>query len=109
MDDVPGTGAQTLQFGIRFFNNSTKGGSTFFNTVTNEAWRFAFSPDGTNPPPTDSEMFLDPIAGGPTVASAIWEGGAASAFKTTVPVPEPSSSLTLLLGAGLLLGSRRRK
>ncbi|MFT6179506.1 MAG: hypothetical protein ACJA16_000201 [Akkermansiaceae bacterium] len=109
IDDVPGTASQTLQFGIRFFNNSTIGGSTFFNTVTNEAWRFTFSPEGTNPPPTDSEMFLDPTAGGLTVGSAIWEGGAPSAFKTTVPVPEPSSSLTLLLGAGLLLSSRRRK
>lgn len=107
--DIPGSTSQSFQFGIRFFNNSSKAGSSFFNTVTNERWRFNFSPEGTIPAPTSSEMFLDPIAGLPTVDSSIWEGGAASAFRTTVAVPEPSSTLTLLLGAGLLLGSRRRE
>ena len=104
--DLPGTSEQRLQFGIRFYNGPTVSESTFFNTVTNEEWRFSFS--SASPPPPDSEILLDPLISSNVVDSSVWEGGAASAFQTTVPVPEPGTSLSALLGLGLLLGSRRR-
>lgn len=41
-------------------------------------------------------------------STTVWEDSA-NPFKTTlVAIPEPSSALSLLLGAGLLLGARRR-
>lgn len=104
------TGSLTLQYALRFFDASSTAAATFFNTVTNSDWQFTFT--ATNPPPPNSEMLLDPVLGGGTVASSIWEGGAASAFGTTVPaepIPEPSTALSALLGLGLLIGARRRK
>jgi len=107
MADLPGTTSQTLQFGIRFFNDSSEAAATFYNTVTDSDWQFTFS--NAIPPPTDSEMLLDPILG---EAGVVWEDGSASAFSTTIrtdAVPEPSTAISALLGLGFLLGSRRRK
>ncbi len=104
--DLPGGTPNTLRFGIRIFDGSDIGASSFFNTVTDDSWEFTFSDQ--NPPPPASEMFLDPILGSGPAASAIWEGGSASAFGTSVAVPEPSSLLSALVGIGLIASRRRR-
>ena len=108
--DLLGTSALTLQFGLRIFNEATAAAATFSNIVTNASWQFTFS--NAVPPPLPSEILLDPIFGSAQVNTAIWEGGAASAFGTTVPVgaiPEASTSLSALLSLTLLFGARRRK
>lgn len=104
--DLPGVPPTTVQFGFRIFDGSDEGNSGFFNTVTNEDWEFTFTDQ--NPPPPPSEILLDPILGAAVVASSIWEGGSASAFGTSIAVPEPSTFLSALIGLGLLATRRRR-
>ena len=101
--DLPGTGSQTLQFGLRIFDASTIAAANFFNTVTDDEWVFSFS--NANPPPTPSELNLAPGFG---ATDPVWQD-AGNPLKTSITIPEPSTSLTALLGLALLTGKRRRK
>ncbi|MBL6923198.1 MAG: PEP-CTERM sorting domain-containing protein [Akkermansiaceae bacterium] len=102
--DLPGTGSQTLQFGLRIFDASTIAAANFFNTVTDDEWQFSFST--ANPPPTPSELNLVPNFG---AENPVWQDAGAP-FQTSITnIPEPSTSLTALLGLALLAGKRRRK
>lgn len=102
--DLPGTGSQTLQFGLRIFDASTIAAANFFNTVTDDEWQFSFST--ANPPPTPSELNLVPNFG---AENPVWQDATAP-FQTSITnIPEPSTSLTALLGLALLAGKRRRK
>ena len=103
--DLPGTGSQTLQFGLRIFDAATRATANFFNIVTDDEWQFSFST--ADPPPTPSELNLAPTFG---AANPVWQN-AGTPFRTSLPVviPEPSTSLTALLGLAFLAGKRRRK
>lgn len=102
--DLPGTNSQTLQFGLRIFDASTSAAATFFNTVTDDEWQFSFST--ANPPPTPSELNLVPNFG---AENPVWQDAGAP-FRTSITnIPEPSTSLTALLGLAFLAGKRRRK
>ena len=112
-DDInaPSAPSLNLQFALRFYNSSTVAGATFFNTVTTPDWTFSFVDQAVTPPPLPSLIDLSGFnnASNAAINSAVWEG---VPFQTTIAntaaIPEPSSSI-LLLGAGLLLGARRRK
>jgi len=102
--DLPGTGSQTLQFGLRIFDAATSATANFFNTVTDDEWQFSFST--ANPPPTPSELNLAPTFG---AENPVWQD-AGNPFQTSITnIPEPSTSLTALLGLAFLAGKRRRK
>ena len=102
--DLPGTGSQTLQFGLRIFDASTSAAANFFNTVKDDEWQFSFST--ANPPPTPSELNLVPNFG---ATNPVWQD-AGNPFQTSINnIPEPSTSLTALLGLAFLTGNRRRK
>lgn len=79
---------------LRFFDGTTIEGSTHFNTVANssDAWDWAATPKVGNHSHVD---FTDP--------GMVWEGGEASAFRTTLSVPEPSAvilMITAVIGVG---------
>ena len=101
--DLSGTGSQTLQFGLRIFDAPTSAAANFFNTVTDDEWQFSFST--ANPPPPPSELNLVPNFG---AENPVWQN-AGTPFQTSIAVPEPSTSLTALLGFAFLAGKRRRK
>ena len=102
--DLPGPASQTLQFGLRIFDASTIANANFFNTVTDDEWVFSFST--ANPPPTPSELNLVPNFG---AENPVWQDAEAP-FQTSITnIPEPSTSLTALLGLAFLAGKRRRK
>jgi len=103
--DLPSTNSQQLQFGLRIFNAPAEGSATRFNTVTDSEWTFTFW-NGVGAPPTNSSMALDPNFG---VIDPIWQDSG-NPFQTSITnIPEPSTSLTALLGLAFLTGKRRRK
>jgi hypothetical protein len=79
---------------IRFYDGFTAGSSTYFNAVssTSGAWNWQT--------PNTPEAFFT-IS--PDESGLIWEGGAGSAHRTTIVVPEPGCGALVLAGAGLLL------
>lgn len=90
----------SIPLSIRFFNGTTLAGSTRFNVVSSDTWIWQ-TPGGGVTPPTVNITLSDP--------NLEWQGGASSAFKTTLPVPEPSTGLALLGGVALLVAHRRRR
>jgi hypothetical protein len=83
--------ANLTQLAIRFFNNTTIAGSTFYNTVTDATWLWKTP---ATPPASVDISLAD--------AGLIWEGGVNSAFHTTIAIPEPSVLALVGLGLGLL-------
>jgi hypothetical protein len=89
-------GATTIPLSIRFYNASTIAGSTFFNVVSDDLW--TWKTPATAPIVT---ITLDH-------AGLEWLNGAASAFMTTIPVPEPTVTGLLFAGvAGLAIRRKR--
>ena len=109
--NAPDASSLSLQFGLRFFNGTTEETSTFFNTVTNSAWTFAFVDEATSPPPLPSLIDISGFnqSSRDAVTSAVWQGTPFQTSVAVVAVPEPGTSITAFLGAALLLGARRRK
>lgn len=84
---------------IRFYNSTSISSSTYFNTVSNTtgAWNWITPVD---PRPSMTISLSNP--------GIVWEEGSASAFRTTIPIPEPSSSALLALLGLVTLAVRRR-
>jgi PEP-CTERM motif len=93
--DLP-TGSLPLT--IRFYDATSLGSSTYFNAVSNTsgAWNWV-TPSNLNPRLTIS--LAD--------SGLIWQDGASSAFRTTIPIPEPTTVILFLGGAAI--GLRRRR
>ena len=80
---------------LRFYDGTTIANSTHFNTVANASDDWDWH---TAPAPRGNHAFIDLSDPG-----AVWEGGAASAFRTTLSVPEPSAvilMITAVIGVG---------
>ena len=92
------------QLAIRFYNNTTIGTSSFFNTVTQSQWIWttpATPPSVVNISLSDSNLVWESIAnfGGPPE----------SAFHTTIPIPEPSTLALLSMGVAVPVVVRLRR
>ena len=86
---------------LRFYNALLISNATYFNAVSMDLWTWK-TPAIPAPLPPTVEMSL-------TQSNLEWQGGAPSAFKTTVAiVPEPATAALLIFGAAGLLGRRRR-
>ncbi len=86
---------------IRFYDATSLEAAAYFNAVTGAAgaWNWMEASEGN--------VIIDAVL--EQGADLVWEGGADSAFRTTIPmpaVPEPSG---LLLAAATILGLSRRR
>lgn len=81
---------------IRFYHSISLDNATYFNAVSNStgSWNWI--------EPTDPISILTLTLSDPEL---VWQDGAASAFRTTIPIPEPATSV--LAACALLLGIRR--
>jgi hypothetical protein len=91
--------AEGTPLAIRFYDAPPKSRPHFFNTVSNEQglwnWR-----NGSN------EIVQVTL----TFPGLVWEGGGASAFRTTIPVPVPEpSAVTLIVTAMFSIAWNRRQ
>lgn len=89
----------SIPLAIRFYDDTTIATSDFFNVVSNDMWLWKTPADAPNNPLIN--MSLDDT-------NVEWQGGAGSALKTTLPVPEPSAFVLLASGMGVLALRRRR-
>jgi hypothetical protein len=88
-NDLPRIGTPLA---IRFYDGTSLATALHFNAVSSPKWDWR---------PIDGHMFI-----GLNDPGLTWQGGAASAFRTTEAVPEPST-LMLLLAAVTAVGRRR--
>jgi hypothetical protein len=114
LDFVAGSGtsgnnlpASMTQLAIRFYNGTTIANSTFYNTVTDAAWKWV---NPATPPSTVTLSLAD--------SGLVWESivrgmDANTAFHTSIAtaIPEPTTVTSMLIGAGMLAGAilRRRR
>lgn len=91
-----------VRIALRVFDSTTDTNANF-NTYTGSSARFILEPPGAVPSPDLGRADID-INGGDS--DLVWQG---DPFRTTVAIPEPSTSLSMLLGLGLLASRRRRK
>lgn len=91
--------SNTTPLAVRFYDSTSIATSTYFNAVSNTtgSWNWVT--------PTDPQPFIGLLLSDP---GFVWQDGSASAFRTTIPIPEPSSSALLALhGLGALAVRRR--
>ncbi|RYD37345.1 MAG: hypothetical protein EOP87_03680 [Verrucomicrobiaceae bacterium] len=92
--NLPGTGTP---LSIRFYNAQRQSPSNLFNAVSSLGWAWPeVDPDST--------MIMDL-----TTDVLLWQGGDSSAFRTTLPIPEISTSLLVMLGSAVSLTRRKRR
>lgn len=86
---------------VRFYDGTSVGGSTYFNTVSNTsgAWNY-ITP--TSPSPVIN-IVID------KTNDVVFQDGGSGAFRTVLPIPEPSIVGLSLLGSFLVLVRRSRK
>ena len=85
---------------IRFYDNTSIANSTYYNAVSMTDWRWSS--------PTSGNNSLDMTIPGPGIPGLVWQGGEASAYRTTMPIPEPSALLLASLAGSSVLVRRRR-
>lgn len=91
----------TIPLSLRFYNAVLISNATLYNAVSNDLWLWK-TPGETSPIPPVIEMSL-------TQSNLEWAGGAPSAFKTTLAVPEPTTAVLLAAGVLGLTWRRRRQ
>lgn len=117
-DSVPGTfnnlpQSTSIPLSIRFYNGTTIAGSTFYNTVSNDAWLWKF-PAAAAPLPPTINMSLGSSANGPGLkweSTNVFAQPTANAGTTSIPIvgaPEPTSAALLMIGLVSLAARRRR-
>lgn len=86
---------------LRYYNSTSLAASTYFNAVTNTTGVFNWVAPAD---PTSTAM----LNLGLSSVGIVWQDGSGSAFRTTIPIPEPSSSALLaLLSLGVMAVRRR--
>jgi hypothetical protein len=82
---------------LRFYDATTVAGSAHFNAVssTNWIWTGATDPEGV-------------ISVDMTNSTLLWQDGLGSAFRTTIPVPEPGGTVLLAVAMAASTFSRKR-
>ena len=98
--DFPNVPAIGTPLAIRFYDTTSLATANYFNCVSNAdgTWNWNL---GTPKPTVYLTFKASP-------ATLVWQGGAGSAFRTTLPVPEPGVAVLLVAG-GAGLGLRRRR
>lgn len=94
---LPGFPADGTPLALRFYNGKTRATSTSFNAVANPGGQWAANSVGT-----EITMLIG------TEPGTVWQGGAASSFRTALPIPECGPAV-LLSAAIALLSFRRRR
>lgn len=94
---LPGFPADGTPLALRFYNGKTRATSTSFNAVANPGDQWAANSVGT-----EITMLIG------TEPGTVWQGGAASSFRTALPIPECGPAV-LLSAAIALLSFRRRR
>lgn len=86
---------------IRFYDAKSVETSTYFNAVTSATgeWNWVESPVST----VTIDAFVTPTA------LLLWQGGQSSAFRTTLPIPEPAYLLLAGAAGTLAFGRKRRR
>lgn len=85
---------------IRFYDSTAALTATYFNVVSNNSgtWNWKIP---TDPQPALNITLSD--------AGIVWQDGVASAFRTTIPIPEPSSVFLFVVASSSFLLRRRKK
>lgn len=85
---------------LRFYDAPDTPAAGYFNAMTSTDGSWNWAGIGTVPQ-------LELAINVESVGNLAWQGGAASAFRTTIPIPEPSACLLLTASAGLCIRRRR--
>ena len=96
----------TIPLSIRFYNASTVGAATFFNTVSNDTWLWR-TPASDQPVPP-APVNIQNLGALEYQSIALGQPGS-SAASTTIPIPEPTSAFLVAVGAAGLMMRRRRQ
>jgi len=93
-----------VRLAVRVFDSTIGISGAQFNTFTSSKSAFILElPDALNPNAGRGDFSIDDAG----ESGLFWQG---TPFRTSVDaIPEPSTSLSALLGLGLLIGARRRK
>lgn len=86
---------------LRFYDSNSIGASTYFNAVSDTTGGFNWLA------PADPDALVG-LGLSYLTAGVFWQDGSGSAFRTTIPIPEPSAFALLgILGLGGLMVRRR--
>jgi hypothetical protein len=91
----------TTPLAIRFYDGTSVGNSTYFNAVSNTsgAWNYIVP---TSPSPVIN-IVID------KTNDVVFQDGGSGAFRTVLPIPEPSMATLTMIGGLFALVRRRRK
>lgn len=91
----------TTPLAIRFYDGTSVGNSTYFNAVSNTsgAWNYIVP---SSPSPVIN-IVID------KTNDVVFQDGGSGAFRTVLPIPEPSMATLTMIGGLFALIRRRRK
>jgi hypothetical protein len=91
----------TTPLAIRFYDGTSVGNSTYFNAVSNTsgAWNYIVP---SSPSPVIN-IVID------KTNDVVFQDGGSGAFRTVLPIPEPSMTTLTMIGGLFALIRRRRK
>lgn len=97
------------RFGIRIFNTTDPGALAVANYNTTSASFSQWTSSGVITDPPTPDPILSYAQGGSAANPSLFWQDASNPFTTSIAIPEPSTSISSLLGLSFLLGARRRK